>query len=399
MKLTIKDSLNGNGGICATLFFGAGIDYAYTTNNYANGIKKIYSTIKEEKLSIQEKIETIQQIARRRMQFQSKRKGDVQNVYEFLASDLNDYIKDISKWQAGKKIYNFNLGKPGLKRTGSCSDLNSLFKSKSFTSHHSRKTDSNDFNSDIKGKNHEGGNGINNHPLNKLQLINQISGNLQILRLITPDMAVSQARDIIDDYQSHTVGRADFLSNGFVDICVSKIFSSSIINLGERKFNIIPCRTVTSAEINNEGILADIRGLINSNADSLIFVPVNLGNWHFVASVFDTRSRNAYFFDSYGNSNLIWFKRNLQTKTVSNYNVTAFVNNFQMNNDCGFLVVELFSQLVFRNNFDMNFSELYSEIQRNYDSNFLRLHYIHFAGEPYSANQWLFNDVYRTTVI
>ncbi|WP_162902228.1 hypothetical protein, partial [Facilibium subflavum] len=75
--------------------------------------------------------------------------------------------------------------------------------------------------------------------------------------------------------------------------------------------------------------------------------------------------------------------------------IINFTERFQINNDCGFLVLNFVSEIYQRNRLDMNFNALYESVRQQYNSRFLRLHFCHYAGEPYRSNIAFFERAFE----
>ena len=132
-------------------------------------------------------------------------------------------------------------------------------------------------------------------------------------------------------------------------------------------------------------LLLDINTLVATSSNSLIVLPINFENWHFILLVIDTLHRKLYFFDSLNAARGEWVRLNVRAKTnsISTYLYTSFTDSFQVNNDCGFLVLNFVDQIYQRNSCDINIENIYQSIKQEYDSGFLRQYYCNYVGTPY----------------
>ncbi|MBK2026547.1 hypothetical protein IB643_00040 [Allofrancisella guangzhouensis] len=360
----------------ASLGFGAAIDYFYTTNNLAKGIKEIQTIIsKGSSSNPNQQIQNIIAVANKRLQKTSKRNDNVRLLYAFLNRDLSEYIAEKTK--------QINLSKTDFEfQRVSTGNRNSFERYKQELN----KKNTGDFKDKF--------NLMNENSVNievNDQLVVSISQNLAPLNLLTPELRSSMALDIVQDIASHRVERASFISNGFVDICIGKRHQESVISLNqEGKFIIKPCRTILSNEIEEGSILLEINQLVAISRNSLIVLPISFGNWHFMLLMIDTVNKKIYFFDSLNGNRTEWAKSKIKLKETGHYQLVCFTEPFQDNNDCGFLVLAFIDQIYLRNNQSMNIIDLYRSIKEEYDSSFLRQYFCHYVGKPYSANNWVF---------
>ncbi|KEI35077.1 hypothetical protein FRA_41c09700 [Francisella sp. W12-1067] len=356
----------------ASLGFGAAIDYLYTTNNLAEGIKEIQTIISKGSSNANQQIQHIIAVANKRLQKNSKRNDSVRRLYAFLNQDLSKYIAEKTK--------QIKLSKPDFEFRRVSTVNQSSFEQ------HLNKKDSNDGKEKFSSMNDSSLDiGINN------ALVLSISQNLAPLNLLTPELRASMALDIVQDIASHNVERASFISNGFIDICVGKRHQEGVINLNQDdKFIIKPCRTILSDEIEKGNILTEISQLVAVSKDSLIILPISFGNWHFMLFMVDTVNKRLYFFDSLNGNRAEWAKSKIKVLGIERYQLVCLTESFQQNNDCGFLVLAFIDQIYLRNNKNMDMVELYRSIKKEYDSSFLRQYFCHYAGKPYAADNWVF---------
>lgn len=366
----------------ASLGFGAAIDYFYTRNNLAKGIKEIQTVIDNQE-DTNHQIEQIIKIANHRLQKNSKRKDNVRLLYNFLSNDLSKYVERKKQLSEKYAKANFNFTRVSEADEGSFDQYRSyLAKPRSA--------------SNLKPVN----------PVNEISVeidpndprVIAISQNLAPLNLLTTELRDSVAIDIVSDITSHRINRASMISNGFIDICIGKRHLDAIVELNrDNRFLIKPCRTLLSNVIVQGDILADINRLIETSINSLILLPINHGNWHFTLLIIDTANHQVFFFDSFGAGREEWIQANLIRKLTSlrGWGSTNLTTNFQYNNDCGFLVLSFIDQIYQLNNTNMNIAELHASIIQQYDrgqqSGFIRQYFCNFAGEPFSANSWIFN--------
>ncbi|WP_440993849.1 Ulp1 family isopeptidase [Cysteiniphilum litorale] len=364
----------------ASLGIGAAVDYVYTTTHLAKGIKEIQSVIANDKIDANLQIEQIMAIARKRLQKDSERKDDVRRLYEFLSRELSAYVVNKQKYNDQHKVkFRFEP----MSQNSEKSFEEYMYYLKKQRPNVSKKK------SDVVGDVEVLADIDENDP--RLVLISQ---NLQPLYLLDPVLRSGMALDIVQDITSHNLGRSSLISNGFVDICIGKLHQNNPVNLNlVERFVMKPCRTVLSNEIEQGDILHDIDQLIIASPHSLVMVPINFGNWHFVLLIIDTTNKRLYFFDSYGDGRVAWLRSNIKEKipSIRAFQLENLTVNFQRNNDCGFLVLSLIDQLYLRNRRDINMQDLYQSVKDEYDSSFLRQYFCHFAGEPYSADSWVFN--------
>ncbi|QIV96696.1 hypothetical protein EDC55_10319 [Allofrancisella inopinata] len=356
----------------ASLGFGAAIDYLYTTNNLAEGIKEIQTIISRGSSNTNQQIQHIIAVANKRLQKNSKRNDSVRRLYAFLNQDLSKYIAEKTK--------QINLSKPDFEFRRVSTVNQSSFEQ------HLNKKDSYDGKEKFSSMNDSSLDiDINN------TLVLSISQNLAPLNLLTPELRASMALDIVQDIASHNVERASFISNGFIDICVGKRHQEGVINLNQDdKFIIKPCRTILSDEIEKGNILTEISQLVAVSKDSLIILPISFGNWHFMLFMIDTVNKRLYFFDSLNGNRAEWAKSKIKVLGIERYQLVCLTESFQQNNDCGFLVLAFIDQIYLRNNKNMDMVELYRSIKKGYDSSFLRQYFCHYAGKPYAADNWVF---------
>jgi hypothetical protein len=78
--------------------------------------------------------------------------------------------------------------------------------------------------------------------------------------------------------------------------------------------------------------------------------------------------------------------------SIRGYRTTYLTNSFQINNDCGFLVLEFMRLIYINNNLNLDISEIYNQIRANYgmtnreknrNSRYLREQYCDYAGPPF----------------
>ncbi|KEI35292.1 hypothetical protein FRA_36c08600 [Francisella sp. W12-1067] len=351
------------------------IDYLYTTSHLAKGIKEIQKILNDEnEPDLQRKIDKIIEVADTRLKKNNKRRDDVRNVYEFLTRDLSNYIskqKQISK------------SKPAIKFD---------FLNKRSRSFHYKYDSSNLGHSPHRGN--QRGPVIKEIDINHPQ-VKEISKNLAPLYLLDDEMRSSVALEIVSDVNSHDIERASLVSSGFIDVCIGKRHLSGQINLNPaEKFYIKPCRCVTKNELEGP-IVPDILKLTRSLgafSNNLILLPISFNNWHFILLIIDIKHRTLYFFDSYGDQRVNWAKDVIKDiPELRNYSLTTLTDNFQQNNDCGFLVLHFIDYIYMHNNLNMNMLQVYSAMKKNYDSNFLRQYFCSFAGEPFANSSDFLN--------
>lgn len=359
----------------ASLFIGAAIDYFYTKSHLAKGIKEIQHILNDKNIpDSQSKIDKIIKVADVHLKKNSKRKSDVRNIYEFLAKDLSDHIS---------KQEQISKNKPNIQFV----PLNK--RSYSFHS----KYNPNNLESNLR-RNSQIGPLIEEIDLNHPQ-VKEISKNLAPLYLLKEDMRNSVAINIVSDFDSHIVQHDNFITNGFIDVCIGKRHLFQINLNPSETFHIIPCRCVTDQEI-QRSLLSDISDLISSFklvSNNLILLPISFNNWHFILLIIDIRHSRLYFFDSYGERQVSWIKEIIKKiPGLQGYNLTTLIDNFQRNNDCGFLVLSFIDQIYMHNNVNMDINKIYKEdVKTNYDSNFLRQYFCSFAGEPFASSKDFLN--------
>ncbi|WP_162902473.1 hypothetical protein, partial [Facilibium subflavum] len=296
----------------ASFGIGLAIDYFYTTTHLAHGIQEIQHTLQDQSQPASEKINTIINIADGRLKQRHDRKDQVSQIYQFLSQELSERVSTIKRDMPKKTP----VMRTNLTTTG---DI--FFQGDEGTTHIKRERSlSKD---ESRSQKRQPSIELDDDIDPQQPLINTISNELCALSLLHRELRDTMALEIVHNIASHNLGSASMVSNGFVDICISKLHNEPRIDLADDQYPLKPCRTVLSNEIEQGDILVDIDHLVTANANSIILLPINFGNWHFGLVTIDTSNRNIYFFDSFGGDRATWIRERLKNRTQSTraYNI------------------------------------------------------------------------------